>query len=484
MYRKLNLILFCLVIILAVFTRTYRMQELSIFIADQAIISTEVLKIIRGDLTLLGTRTSIAPIYFGPIALYLMVPFYYLFNGYPLAGTIFQTILQILTIPIIFLIGKKVKNSQVGIFATFIFSISGLLIEYSRAAFNTTTALSLSTLAIYLLFLTFDRYSSWKIIVMGILLGWVFQINFITVSLFIAIATFPILFYRKLMTFKYYSLLAIGFLIGFSPYLLFELRHNFLNSLEMFNYLFRSESGNSKSIMFIFTDVPLTLSKLLYGIENFWLGLLSVLFMIHGTILILKKKSGNIFFNFLLYLVANAILISILYGRHLESIYLIAIQTTLIIIFAFVSLFVFKKNYLMILFMLSLLLFLNIPSWNLHKKMHYLQDGLFMTDFEKAASIIWNDNSRSIINVSMDAQRDNRAMPLRYFLFLKNIPFLSYEDYENANELYFIVRKNKDLKDIKIWEFKAFGSSKVIEKWNINDQYIMYKLSKSSNYLR
>src|SRR5438034_2010199 len=89
--RKRYLFLLTAIILLAIFIRTYRIHSLSVFIADQAIMSTETLKILRGDFTLLGPRASIAPLYFGPIVFYLMAPFYILFKSYPLAGTVFQT---------------------------------------------------------------------------------------------------------------------------------------------------------------------------------------------------------------------------------------------------------------------------------------------------------------------------------------------------------------------------------------------------------
>lgn len=475
-----NLILLVLILLLAIFIRTYDIHRLSVFIADQAIMSTEVLKILRGNLTLLGPSASIAPLFFGPIVFYLMVPYYILFNGYPLAGTVFQTSLQIFTVPLIFLIGKRVKNEQVGLIAAFLFAISALFVDYSRGSFNTTTALSFSTLIIVIFFSILNNYRWWKVLVMGILIGCMFQMNFITVSLPLAIATFPFLFYRKLIKLNYFLLLILGAAIGFSPYLLFEFRHNFYNTNEMINYLFRGGSGNTKSIMFVINDVPTIISKLVYGFNNFWLGVITILYMTFGIGFIFKKKSSNIYLNFLLFLVAITLMISLIYGRHLESIYIIVIHTTLLVIFATVTLFIFKKQYLVVL-LLSLILFLNIPNWNLYKPMQDLQDGILMSDFKKASLLIQHDSMKSKINVAMDAERDNRAMPLRYFLFLNNTPVLSYEDYGNADDLYFIVRKSKNLQDITIWEYKSFGPNEIIKTWNINDQYVMYKLKKVGN---
>jgi hypothetical protein len=472
------LILLFLILLVALFIRTYEIHRLSIFIADQAIMSTETLNILRGNFTLLGPKASIAPLFFGPIVFYLMTPYYFLFNGYPLAGTVFQTSLQIFSIPLVYFIGKKVKNEQVGLIAAFLFAISGLFVEYSRASFNTTTALSFSTVIIFLFFSILNKYTSWKVLVMGILIGCMIQMNFITVSLPLTIATFPFLFYRQLRTFKFFLFLILGTVIGFSPYIIFEIRHDFYNTQAMIAYLFHGGSGKTKSVMYVLYDVPVIISKLFYGMTNLWLGIATALYMMFGVGYIIKKKENNLYLNFLLYSVVMALIISLLYGRHLESIYIISIHTALLVIFSAVTFFLFKKRLLLFLFLLLIVLF-NAPQWNLQKPMQDLQDGLLMSDFQKAARLIQKNDMKAKINVAMDAQRDNRAMPLRYFLLLDNIPVLNYDNYKDADTLYFIVRKTKNLKDSKLWEYKSFGPSEVVNAWDINDQYIMYKLKKA-----
>lgn len=476
--QKNVLIILFLILLLAIFIRTYRMHELSVFIADQALMSTEVIKILNGVLTLIGPKASIGSFFFGPVVYYFMIPFYFIFNGYPIAGTVFQTVLQILTIPLIFMIGKKIKNEQVGLIASFIFTVSALLVDYSRATFNTTTALFFSTSIIYIYFSIINKYRWWKSLLIGILLGIIIQMNFITASIVFAVFLFPIFFCRKLISIKFYCLLIIGFIIGFSPYLLFEVRHNFYNSHEIINYIFHGSSGNKKSVLYFIQDLPVIISSLFYGKGVFWLGSITILFMTLTAGLFVKKKFNNVYFNFLLFLITISFIVSLLYGRHLESIYLITIHTTLIIIFAAMISFILRKKYLMILLLLIIILVLNMPNWNLQKQMHDLQDGLSMSDFDKSAMIIKNDNTKAQINVAMEAQRDNRAMPLRYFLFLYKIPVLNFDNYSNAMYLYIIVRNNRALRNINLWELRSFGSNKVIKTWKINDQYAMYKIQK------
>ena len=79
----------------------------------------------------------------------------------------------------------------------------------------------------------------------------------------------------------------------------------------------------------------------------------------------------------------------------------------------------------------------------------------------------------------MHAQGDNRAMPLRYMLTVVGEKPTDYENYSNNTHLYFIAQKRDNLKKITMWEYTSFGASYPMKKWEINDQYMLYKLAKS-----
>jgi hypothetical protein len=188
-----------------------------------------------------------------------------------------------------------------------------------------------------------------------------------------------------------------------------------------------------------------------------------------------KKKQQNLYSNFLLFLVFVVFLVSIIYGRHLESTYLIVMQTAALVFFATILFFILKRY---VLILLACILVINIPNWNWQNPMHPLQDGLLMSDFDTAANIITKDSSAKKINVAMEAQKDNRAMPLRYFLFLYNQPVLDYDNYQGADTLYFITRRDSIPPDFSMWEHTSFGPKKEVTKWKINEAYTMFKLEK------
>lgn len=270
----------------------------------------------------------------------------------------------------------------------------------------------------------------------------------------------------------------LGFFIGFSPYLLFEIRNNFFNFNEMFRYIFGRTSGGGRSVIYIFTDIPVIVSKLLYGVANIWIGWATILFMIITGIVYIKHKENTTYYNFILFLIGIVLIVSLLYGKHLESYYLITIHTSIRIFFAAFVVYILGKRTVLLGVFLLIMLLVNMPYWNVQKPIHDLQDGLAMRDFDKAAQIIREDNGSVTFNVAMDAQRDNRAIPLRYFLTLYDVPVMHYDDYGSAPYLYFIAGTDKPLSEITVWEYTSFGSDDIVTSWILNDEYTLYKLTK------
>ncbi|EKE15093.1 MAG: hypothetical protein ACD_12C00148G0001 [uncultured bacterium] len=78
----------------------------------------------------------------------------------------------------------------------------------------------------------------------------------------------------------------------------------------------------------------------------------------------------------------------------------------------------------------------------------------------------------------MHAQGDNRAMPLRYMLSLTNEKPFDFEHYGEAEILYFIIPKSETLQKQTMWEYTSFGGTKILNKWQINSVFDIYKVGK------
>lgn len=463
-------------LILGAILRLYRMRELAVFLADQASDSQKVLDMVHGKLTLLGPITSVGGFYNGPIVYYLMFPFYWLLKGDPLAGTVFQTVLSLATIPVIYLIGKKIKNEAVGKVAAFLFAISPLMIDYSRAAFNSYPAIFFSSLIIYVFILLLERYRNWLALFMGIMIGWIVQMHYFAAVFLLLTLLYPLFLKKNRFPLSYYFFLLTGFVVGISPFLIFEVRHQFLNVNLFIKYLFSEKAGGPWSIANALSIWPQVTGMLLFG-NQVILGLIGFIFVIFSSISLgLKKRVKHI--NIFYFLFVLVFLTSLLYGRTMHDHYIISFHVPLIILSGVAMVSFLKGNGRLIIVSCLILLLLNYPAWNLAKEKHPLQRGLNINDFKKAAAII-KDDDKKIYNVAMHAQGDNRAMPLRYTLALANEKPLDYEHYGEAEYLYFIIPINETLEKQTTWEYTSFGPSQVLKKWRLNEEFLIYKLRKN-----
>ncbi len=477
-------ILLGIILLIGIFARFYKMEELAVFLADQASDSTQVRNMLSGDFTLLGPISSVGGFYNGPIVYYLMVPFYWLFQAQPVAGTVFQSSLQVGTIILLYFFGRKVKNESVGLLAAFLFAVSPLMIDYSRAAFNSYPAVFFSTLILYLYLFVLERFSLWKCFVMGILLGCIMQMHYLSLSLVVLVVLYPVLFQRNLVSFRYYGALVAGIVVGLSPFLLFEVRHQFLNIQLFIQYVF-SEKKTVRSIVNVFQVWPEVTGWLLFG-HTYWQGLLGfVTIAATSCYLYLKtefmeKKYLKVFGLLFVFV----FLLGLLYGGKMQTHYIVNFHTSLILLSAIALYYLAQGKRMVIGTVCAALFVLNIFAWNVEKDRHPLQESMAIRDFKAAAGYIRAEqSSRGLAenyNVGMFAQNDSRAMPLRYTLEMVGEKPEPYTNYASIDTLYFVVPADKRLKQLTMWEYTAFGKSTVEKSWPINEKMILYKLRKAS----
>ena len=234
---KLEQILLAVIILGGIFLRLAKLDENLFFSYEQGRDLLVVKKISEGSLTLIGPRTSIEGIFHGPFYYYLMLPFYLIFSGNPLGVMTPFILFGAGCIWLSYLVGKTFFNSSVGIIAALLFAVSSEAIVYSRW-------LSHPPLAIFftlLLFLSVYKIISGqsKFLILAVFaFALLFQTE-IVAALFLLPALLFILFLFK-PEIKERKIKIFSFLLGltlFSPYLLFDFRHQFLMSKSFFRFL-------------------------------------------------------------------------------------------------------------------------------------------------------------------------------------------------------------------------------------------------------
>ncbi len=241
-------------LILASFLRLYKIEDYMIFLGDEGRDVLVVYNILHGDLTLLGPTSSVGGFFLGPIYYYFMVPFLWIFNYNPLGPAVMVAIFGIATVFLIYKIGKEFFSFHVGLIAALIYSISPLVVVYSRSSWNPNIMPFFSLLTLYILYKALNKNSRKLLILTGILLGITMQLHYLALFLGVVIAVYIFLSRLHLIKsvtfttviFKDYLATIIGFLIGWLPFLAFEIRHGFPNIISIYNFVFKSsETGGS-----------------------------------------------------------------------------------------------------------------------------------------------------------------------------------------------------------------------------------------------
>lgn len=254
------------IVILAAFLRLYRISDYMTFLGDEGRDVLIAKGILEGHFTLLGPRASAGDFFTGPLYYYLMAPFLWLFHLDPVGPAVMIALIGIATVFLIYKVSKEFFGFKAAIVASALYAVSPLVIAYSRSSWNPNPMPFISLLTLYLSFKAIKTPTFKKFLGIGFLLGIALELHYIAVFLIIIVGTFLLSGYYiknkaieipKIL--KQYFIVLLGFLIGMSPFLGFELRHGFPNTKTIFSFIFsttlRTSYGDNISFIEIVKDV-------------------------------------------------------------------------------------------------------------------------------------------------------------------------------------------------------------------------------------
>ncbi|MBF8250318.1 MAG: 2 protein [Candidatus Levybacteria bacterium] len=246
--KKYNKIILVFILAIASFYRLYRVMDYLTFLGDEGRDVLIVYKILHGNLTLLGPTASVGGFFLGPIYYYFMAPFLWLWNYNPVGPAVMVALFGIATVWLVYKIGKEFFGAPVGLIAAGLYAISPLVVTYSRSSWNPNLMPFFSLLTIYFIYKALRKSSSKLFVLSGFLLGIAMQLHYLTLFLGVIICTYILLYqsvYLKnnffLKSIKQYLFIFLGFIIGWFPFLVFEIRHGFMNTISIFNFIFRPQ---------------------------------------------------------------------------------------------------------------------------------------------------------------------------------------------------------------------------------------------------
>lgn len=256
--RALPLVLALILILLSLFPRSVDVLNGNpVFTFDQGRDYLAVKSIVVDKkLTLIGAElgagsAGISYLFHGPGYFYLLAIPFILFDGDPRGGTVLMLVLGLATIAFGFYFSKKMWGLYAGILTGLLLAASPYLAPQSRFVWNPHGPTLFILLAFYFTYLLTKHAKPLFIFLAAFFSA--FTYNF---ELAVAVPLSITLFLYCIFTFKmkkveHYIPLIAGFLLGYLPMLLFELRHGFMGFQSLYTYLLGPSNVATENYPFV-----------------------------------------------------------------------------------------------------------------------------------------------------------------------------------------------------------------------------------------
>jgi 4-amino-4-deoxy-L-arabinose transferase-like glycosyltransferase len=496
------------VILVAAFLRLYRIQDYMSFLGDEGRDVLVAYNILHGHLTLLGPTSSVGGFFLGPIYYYFMAPFLLLFNYNPVGPAVMVALFGIATVWLIYKFCGELLNRQIGIIAAVLYAISPLVISYSRSSWNPNPLPFFSLLALYVLYKASVKNSIKLFFLVGILLGIAIQLHYLTLFLGTVIFAYVILaqiidnkgeWIRIIInSVKQNLVIFTGFLIGWSPLLAFELRHNFLDFRNISNFVVHSgNTGASSSFFYTIYDVFFRLfGRLVFyfpakeqfklyssNVLSVWVAAIIIIAVL-SVLLLLKsfyksfksdKKDSKKYLLILLWIVLGVLL----FGFYKKLIYDYYFAFMFPLPFILVGSLIFQiygfkriKNVgkilaVLILFIVILLNLQGIPFRYAANKV--------LSQTETIAKFVNNETGGKPFNFAL-ITGGNSDHAYRYFLTLWGHPPVTIENAQNdpqrktVTSQLLVICESVPCQPLgnSLWEIAGFGRADVVGHWHVS----------------
>ncbi len=203
---------------------------------------------------LIGATTGLPGIFYGPWWYYLLFPFFIIVGGDPQGIAFIMAVIGILSIPLGYLVGKKISGNMLGLtFATFI-SVSPYLIALSSQIWNPNIAPFFVLVVLYVLTEIYKEKNAsdsfiWYFL-LGLLLALNIDLEIVFGTLFCTSIIASVLFVRRIkIALRNIFAFLLGVLIIFSPRIIFEFRHSFLMTNSLIRFLTIHDGTSSLGIL-------------------------------------------------------------------------------------------------------------------------------------------------------------------------------------------------------------------------------------------
>ena len=485
---RIRLILPIIIILFAAYLRFYRFSEFVTFLGDQGRDAIIIKRIITLEhFPAIGAPSSLGQIFLGPFYYYLIAPFLLFFNFNPVGPAFGVGFLSIVGAIFAFKIVKKEFDFITALIFLIFISFSAVNVQLARFSWNPNLLPVFSFLALYFFDKTLTQKNKRYAALFGSFLSFSIQLHHLAFVLIIptilSYSSSRIYFgisLKKILKqvqndLKIILIAFISFVFFSLPLLIFDLRHNFLNTKNLLKFFSEGNPTDQEQFISRFLETNNFFYTHIFQTDfNQYFAFILTVVLIYITVK--KFKLKNYFFiyinlvTFISYLLIFSVFNTARNFHYYNPVYFSFYLILSLLITSISKNKVFK--YFIIIFVLALYIFFNLKS------LSYLFSTRGNNQIKKAEII-----ADSILRDNPQIRFQTIALPyletdghIRYYLEIKGKRPLPADTLQEPLEL-FVLCFEKDCQVLGSpqWQIAAFKRAKVDKIWKVEGVKI-YKL--------
>ncbi|MDA1079553.1 MAG: glycosyltransferase family 39 protein [bacterium] len=457
--RTIRIILILSVLAAVFVIRAYSLPTNVQFDSDAGRDSLFALRILDGDPTLLGPAASVGGFYLGPLLYYYIAVIFLLFGLNPVAVSLSYVLMGVAVVGLGTWLQKMYVSPTAALIFLLLATSSLPLVTASQSATN-QPMMPLVTVLFLITYMFGLRKNSLRFDVLtGLVFGLFLHVHFSAFLIFIPLV--PLFLWhaqgdvkRKLL---HVCLFGVGILAMSSPVLVFDIRHGFITTKSLFEYIVASASGSELSDARPHLDAFEKLQ--LIGEQLTPVFHLTVFSLLIGSVSTFFKKNiwSSQYVQTLMVLSLGSLLLTLLYQGYLFPYYLLVPLTVWLLLLATLIAQVRPR-------FLGILLAIVISLLSL-SRLSYNDKFRTVKNLSHITAVIEQDIKKTKperFTVFKDSSDQMTGLGYEYRFLLARDGFMPHSEYayKEADVLYYIREEGKaDPLVSTHWETTEFGAT-------------------------
>lgn len=354
-----------LILLLALFLRSYNLERRTSFDADQEEIAGRARELLSGHPVLLGPKTSLGGFSIGPGFTYLWGIASIFTKGDPIAGAYTSIFLGLSFIFLIYFFTRKIYSERTALLLALINSFSLTLIVWDQSPWAPSLFYFAELLTIYGLYISDRKPFGIFITLLGLVIG--FQSHFAVFLIIPAVIIYWLIF-KPILDRKWiiYSLIATA--LGFLPTVIFDLTHSFVNFERLLSIFKLAVTGVAPPISkIILTFISNSVSYYyVFSSQILRIAIFGTTILVCLVGILKEKKYKKILTLSLLFLFIPFVFF-LFYRSNFSEYYLMSVVPPFVILSGYVFEKI-NKYFFITLVLVIYLVFINIKVWRIYTR--------------------------------------------------------------------------------------------------------------------